>query len=445
MVKRIAMLTDNADPLVPLGGFEAGGENVYVYELSRALGRLGWTVDVYTRWSSPKTAQIAKMSENVRVIRLQAGPLEFVPKEQLFPYMPEYVENFLKFTEKNKLEYLLLHGNYYLSAWAGVQLGKTLHIPVVSTFHTLGIVKHQALNSNDPSPKDRIDKELEVMAGEDRLIATSPVMKDEMTDLYSANAKKIAVIPGGVNLNRFTSLPQNLARRVLNINPNRLIVLYVGRMERRKGIDTLLYAMAEVAKMMPEKRKILRLYVSGGEPRHRWRNAKESPEKLERDRLKKLVDDLGIKDMVRFLGGVNRENLPYYYSAADVTVVPSYYEPFGLVPLESMACGTPVIASNTGGLKYTIKDGKTGYLVPPRDHKMFAAKIYVLLENSTIRKHFRENGMERVKRFFGWEAVANQMSSFYNDLIIESFYRQLFKKTNGDKSDSSVKREVHAK
>lgn len=442
MVKRIAMLTDNADPLVPLGGHEAGGENVYVYELAKALGRLGWTIDVYTRWSYPKTARIAKMGENVRVIRLEAGPVEFIPKEKLFPYMQAYIDSFCEYVSKNKLDYLLLHGNYYLSSWAAVQLGKKLKIPVVSTFHTLGVVKHKALNSHDPSPKDRIDTELEVMHGEDRLIATSTVMKDEIMEFYKINPKKITVIPGGVNLKRFSSLPQHLARRILNINPNRIIVLYVGRMERRKGIDTLLHAMSELGKMMPERRKFLRCYIAGGEPRHRWYRGEENPDKIERERLKKIVDELGIKDMVRFIGGMNRENLPYYYSAADITVVPSYYEPFGLVPLESMACGTPVVASNTGGLKYTIRDGKCGYLVPPRDHKLFAAKMYVLLENSTIRKHFRENGMERVKRFFGWEAVALQMSSFYNDIIIENFWKQLFKKPvtggNGNSSHPAV-------
>lgn len=432
MVKRIAVLTDNADPLVPLGGIEAGGENVYVNELTRALSRFGWTIDVFTRWSYQQTAQIAKLAENVRVIRLRAGPVEFVSKDKLFPYMSIYVDSFLAFKAKNKLEYLLLHGNYYLSAWAAVKLGKMLHIPVVTTFHSLGVVKHMALNSKDPSPKDRIELETEVMNGLDRIIATCPQMKEEMQTYYHINSKKIAIVPGGVNLKRFTPLSQLLARRVLNINPNRFIALYVGRIERRKGIDTLLHAMAEVVKRMPEKRKIIRLYITGGEARHRWKKQIDSIEKVERDRLVGIINELGIKDVIRFIGGVNRENLPYYYSAADMVVVPSFYEPFGLVPLESMACGTAVVASKVGGLQWTIRDGRTGYLVPARDHKAFADKIQYLFTHYETRKHMRENGFDRVRRMFGWDAVASQMSLLYYDVIIDNYYRQLFGKSPGN-------------
>jgi len=432
MVKRIAVLTDNADPLVPLGGIEAGGENVYVNELTRALSRFGWTIDIFTRWSYPQMAQIAKLAENVRVIRLRAGPVEFISKDKLFPYMPIYVDSFLAFKAKNKLEYLLLHGNYYFSAWAAVKLGKMLHIPVVTTFHSLGVVKHMALNSKDPSPKDRINLETEVMQGVDRIIATCPPMKEEIQTFYNINPKKIAVIPGGVNLKRFTALSQLLARRVLNINPNRMIVLYVGRIERRKGLDTLLYAMSDVVKHMPEKRKVLRLYITGGQKRHKWKTQGDIVEKIERDRLIGIVDALGIKDIVRFVGGVDRENLPYYYSAADMTVVPSFYEPFGLVPLESMACGTAVIASKVGGLQWTIRDGRTGYLVSARNHGAFAEKIQYLFTHSTTRKHMRENGLDRVRRMFGWDAVASQMSLLYYDVIIDNYYRQLFGKPSGN-------------
>lgn len=438
MTKRIAMLTDNADPLAPLGGAEAGGENVYVSELSRALGRLGWVVDIFTRWSYPKTAQIAQVAKNVRVVRLPAGPIEFIPKEKLFRFMPEYVTSFLAFREKARHEYLLLHGNYYLSGWAGVEIANVLHVPMVNTFHTLGIVKHQALGSQDPSPKDRITLEREIMVAVDRIIATSPVMKEELVSLYEVPAKKIAVISEGANLKRFMPTPQLLARRVLRISSNRMIVLYVGRFERRKGIDTLLSAMYELAARMPEKRKILRLYISGGEPKRRWKNELNA-EKDERERLKKIVDQLGIADMVRIIGGVDRETLPFYYSAADVTVVPSYYEPFGLVPIESMACGTPVVASNVGGMKWTIKDGKTGFLAKARDPVSFAEKIRYILDHTSVSKHMRENGIERVRRFFNWDIIGAEMSAFYHDLIIEYFWNRTRK--NSDITSPAIKAE----
>jgi D-inositol-3-phosphate glycosyltransferase len=430
MVKRVALLTDHADPLAPIGGVEAGGENVYVLELSRSLAKLGWTIDVYTRQSSKKTTQIAKIAPNARVIRLKAGPIEYVPRDQLFQYMPEYVENFLKFVNENKLEYLLIHGNYYFSGWAGLQIGRRIGLPVVNTFHTLGIVRHMALGSKDNSPDARVRLETEIMNGDDKIIATSPPMKDEIMKLYQIPAKKIVIVPGGVNLNRFQPTPQLLARRVLQLSPNRIIVLYVGRIERRKGLDTLLSTMNELAKRMPEKRKIMRLYIAGGEPRRNKTKKSGFIEAKEWERLNGIIDKLGIKDMVRFTGGINRELLTYYYSAADVTAVPSYYEPFGLVPLESMASGTPVVASKVGGMQWTIKDGKTGYLCKPQDPMAFADKIYNLFKHSSIHKHMRENDIERAK-FFSWDSVAEQMSQVYVNTIIEYFYRKEFPRENG--------------
>lgn len=427
-MKRIAMFTDNADPLAPLGGIESGGENVYVNELTRALSRFGWTIDVFTRRASPKTSHIAKLTENVRVIRLEAGPLTYVSKDKLFPYMPDYIKSFLDFREKEKLEYLLAHGNYYLSAWAAIQIGKILRIPTVSTFHSLGIVKHDALNSKDPSPKERIGIEKEVMLGADKLIATSPIMKDEIARFYDIPTKKIAVIPGGVNLKRFQPISQTLARRALTINTNRMIVLYVGRLEERKGLETLIRAMDIMAKKMPEKRKILRCYIIGGSKKRNWKREIDSPERRERERLMKLVEMLGIKDIIRFIGGEQREFLTYYYAAADMVVVPSYYEPFGLVPLEAMACGTPVVASKVGGLQWTIKEGTTGYLVKPRDEEELAQKLMYLFSHYATRKNMKENGIDRMRHLFGWETVASQMSLFYNDIIIANFYRQLFGK-----------------
>ncbi len=424
MLKRIAVLTDHSDPLAAPGSLEAGGENVYVLELTRSLDKLGWIVDVFTRWSSPKTTEIAKISPNVRVIRLKAGPIDHIPRDQLFPHMSEYVENFMKFVKDNKMEYLLLHGNYYFSGWAGVQISRRLGIPHVNTFHTLGAIRHMVLGSRDKSPKERIRLETEVLNNADRVIATSPQMKDEMITYYKTSAKKIVVVAGGVNLNRFTPTPQLLARRVIHIDPNRLMILYVGRIERRKGLDTLLSAMYELAQRMPEKRKVMRLYVSGGVAPAKWAKLPDGPEKEELLRLQEIVNRLQIKDIVRFIGPVNREYLQYYYSSADVTVVPSFYEPFGLVPLESMACGTLVIASRVGGMQWTIKDGKTGILVPPQDPVALAEKLYYVVNHPSVRKKMRENGIDRANHFFSWDVIAKQMSDFYQDFLVDYYYHK---------------------
>lgn len=430
MLKRIAFLTDHSDPLAAPGSLEAGGENVYVLELTRSLAKLGWVIDVFTRWSSPKTTRIAKISPNVRVIRLKAGPIDYIPRDQLFPYMTEYVENFLAFVKETKSEYFLLHGNYYFSGWAGIQISQVLGIPHVNTFHTLGAIRHLVLGARDPSPKERIMLETEILNRADRIIATSPIMKDEMVKHYGAQAKKIVVVGGGVNLNRFTPTPQLLARRVLHLDQNMQMILYVGRVERRKGLDTLLSAMYDLARRVPEKRKFLKLYISGSLTQNKWDKMPEGAEKEELHRLWSIVEQLNIKDMVRFIGSINREYLQYYYSSADVTVVPSFYEPFGLVPLESMACGTLVVASKVGGMQWTIKDGKTGFLVPPRDPIALAEKIQYALEHPAVRKKMRENGIDRVSHFFSWDVIARGMEQFYIDFLLEYYYR---KALNGKK------------
>ncbi len=424
MSKRIAIVTDHADPLAAVGSLEAGGENIYVSELSKSLAKLGWCIDVFTRWSSTKTTAIAKLSPNVRVIRLKAGPVDYVPRDELFPYMEEYVKSFLEFVSKNKLEYLLVHGNYYFSGWAANQISRHLGIPHINTFHTLGAVRHLALGSKDKSPKERINIETFVLNSADRVIATCPPMKEEMQKYYHTSSKKIMIIPGGVNLNRFLPTNQLLARRVLHLDPNMQMLLYVGRIERRKGIDTLISSLYELLRRLPEKRHTVKLYISGSAHPQKWNKMPDGPEKEELYRLSGIVDQLQLKDAVRFIGSVNREYLQYYYSSADMTIVPSYYEPFGLVPLESMACGTLVIASKVGGMQWTIKDGKTGFLVPPKDPLALAEKIQYVLEHPAVRKKMRENGIDRVSHFFSWDAVAEQMSQFYNDYLIEYYFQK---------------------
>jgi glycosyltransferase involved in cell wall biosynthesis len=280
------------------------------------------------------------------------------------------------------------------------------------------------LGNKDRSPKERIALETQVLNESNRIVATSPPMKEEMVKYYGTSAKKIVIIPGGVNLNRFTPTTQLLARRVLHLHPNRQIILYVGRIERRKGLDTLLSALYELAQKIPDQRKVLRLYISGSVPPAKWATLEDLREKEELYRLDAIVEQLKIRDMVRFIGSVNREYLQYYYSSADVTVVPSFYEPFGLVPLESMACGTLVIASKVGGMQWTIKDGKTGILVPPQDPVTLAEKIYYVLTHPAVRKKMRENGIDRMKRFFSWDSVAEQMSDFYDDFLLDYYYHK---------------------
>ncbi|MBW4598466.1 MAG: glycosyltransferase family 1 protein [Calothrix sp. FI2-JRJ7] len=406
--RRIALISVHGDPAIEFGKEEAGGQNVYVRNVGEALARLGWQVDMYTRRVSAAQEEIVQHMPNCRTIRFSAGPLEFVPRDELFGYLPEFVEKFLKFQQENGLTYELVHTNYWLSSWVGMQLKKKIGCKQVHTYHSLGAVKYATIDQKDipPIAANRLDVECQLLETAERVVATSPQEKAHMRQLVSTKGN-IDIIPCGTDIQRFGSVGRDEARAALEIDSDAKLVLYVGRFDPRKGIETLVRALRESKFYGDEK---LQLIIGGG-------SVPGQSDGIERDRIEAIVDELGLRSITTFAGRLSQEILPTYYAAADICVVPSHYEPFGLVAIEAMASGTPVIASDVGGLQFTVVPEQTGLLAPPQDVPAFALSINRILENPEWRAKLGAAAKVRVQKKFSWDGVAEQLSELYIDLM----------------------------
>ncbi|MBW3585183.1 MAG: glycosyltransferase family 1 protein [Cyanobacteria bacterium 0813] len=406
--KRIALISVHGDPSVEIGKEEAGGQNVYVRQVGEAVAKQGWQVDIFTRLSDRQQARIVQHSPNCRTIRLVAGPQEFIPRDELYEYLPIFVQEFQKFQLESGFQYPLVHTNYWLSSWVGMELKKTQPLQQVHTYHSLAAVKYKSVSTIPMIAKTRLQVEKTVLETADRVVATSPQEKENMRYLVSSKGK-IDIISCGTDIERFGSIARATARRQLGIAPETKVVLYVGRFDRRKGIETLVRAVSRSAVPKAD----LKLIIGGG-----WR-AGESDGK-ERDRIGSIVEELGLSDITSFPGGLSREILPAYYAAADVCVIPSHYEPFGLVAIEAMASGTPVIASDVGGLKYTVVPQETGLLAPPKNEAAFAEALDRLLLDSIWRQQLGHTGRRRVETYFSWDGIGSQLSQLYTQLLEQS-------------------------
>jgi len=411
----IAMISEHGDPLAPLGGQQSGGQNVYIYELAKSLSQLGIKVDVFTRWENRNAAQVVRFARRAKVIRLKAGARHFISKDKFGPLMPEFIESFLKYTRASRVKYDLIHAHYYYSGWAGLQLRNILKIPLVETYHSLGIPKNRALGKRDTSPTERTKIEKQVMREADLIISTSPQEKLNMIHDYGALPSHIDVIPPGVNLRRFRPLDTAKARKELDINMDKKIVVFAGKMERRKGGLTLIAAIAVIKNIYPELYKNLKVLMFSGDPR--IGRKKEKQEADIRHIIKKTIQDNGVEDAIALMPGITQEKLHKYYAAANVATMPSYYEPFGMVAIEAMASGTPVVASNVGGLKWTVQDGINGYLARPKDANDFARKIVKILSDSELEERLSKNAIEIAQREYGWPGVAQKIIKEYQRLI----------------------------
>lgn len=396
---RVAMISVHACPLAVLGGKDAGGMNLYVRELSRHLGGRDVAVDVFTHWRDRSRPQIVPIGPLSRVVHLKAGPVAALDKRALESELPEFYYQLLRFREDEGLDYDLIHSHYWLSGRVGTWLAQHWQVPQVTMFHTLGEAKNRA-RLGEHEHQVRIESERRIIASADRVVAGSAQEKQLMCRAYDARPHRVSVIPPGVDLRAFRPGSQAAARRELDLGQPGKVVLFVGRLEPLKGIDILLQAFPRI-----EHRGSPRLLIAGGD-------AAGDPE---RARLERLVADLGIGDQVTFLGPVDHDRLPTLYRAADVCVVPSYYESFGLVAVEALACGTPVIASRVGGLIGTVADGETGFLVPWRCPEPFAERLELLLGNDPLRAQFAAAAPKSVARF-GWAGVARQVLAVYDDV-----------------------------
>ena len=411
----VAMISEHGDPLVPIGGVQAGGQNVYVHELSKTLSKLGTKVDVFTRWENRSAAQRVKFAPRAQVIRIKAGPRQFISKDKFGPLMPEFIEHFLEYIRKNKIDYDLIHCHYYFSGLVGLQLKNILEIPMVETFHSLGLCKRKALGSRDPSPDERIEIEKKIMEKADKIISTSPQEKLNMINDYNAHADKIVVIPPGVNLRIFRCLNNKKTKEKLNIDTQKKVVVFAGKMEKRKGGATLVKSIEIIKRRWPEVYDQLQVFMFSGDPRKRGTKNKE--ETSQRHCLKATIKKMDLSKKIKLMPGINQDKLHQYYGAADVVVMPSYYEPFGMVAVEAMATGTPVVASDVGGLKWTIENGLTGFRVNPKNAMGFARQIVKILKDSTLADRLGKNAIIRARKRFSWSLVSKNILQVYKGLI----------------------------
>lgn len=400
MTVRIAQVSAHTSPLAPLGGRAAGGMNVYVLELSRELARLGYEVDMFTRLEGafPLIEQVAP---NLRLVRIEAGPREPIAKEEIVAHLPAFAEGVRRFAEAQPGGYQIVHSHYWQSARAGMAVARALDVPHVVMFHTLGEVKNRARIS-EQEPKRRIRSERTIARRATAIVTASPHERELLERYYGADPSRMETIPCGVDLDLFRPLDRAESRRELGLPLEAPVLLWVGRLEKLKGVDILVDAVAQL-----ESPDAILLVVGGD----------EHAEGLKAE-LRAQAERAGLAERLRFEGAVDHDRLPVYYSAADVCVVPSYYESFGLVAVEAMACGTPVVASRVGGLVSTVVDGVTGYLIPWRCPEPFAEKLQVLLENPELRANFSRAARHSVERF-RWKTVALRVADLYDQVRAE--------------------------
>lgn len=400
MSHAIAMLSVHTSPLDSPGRTkDAGGMNVYMRELATELGRRHVTVDIFTRWTNEYTPQIVQLAPNVRVIHIKAGPQRPIHKNDLFSHLPAFTEQIEAFAHSEAQDYDVLHSHYWLSGVAAMQLARRWDIPHVTMFHTLARLK-QLANPNEPEPQQRLNMEQRLIQSADRIVAATLDERTQMMRYCGATANRVQVIPCGVDLKLFVPHDRQEARNRLGLDLHQPVLLFAGRLDPFKGPDILLRA----ATMMEEDAQIV---IVGG--------ALTGDKDLQK--LQALASDLRIGHRVHFLGARPQQELPLLYSAVDVTVVPSYHESFGLVAVESLACGTPVVATRAGGLTTVVRNDETGYLVP-RCPGFFAERLDALLRDPDLRARMRAAARRSVLQF-SWKNVASQVHNMYDELVSE--------------------------
>jgi D-inositol-3-phosphate glycosyltransferase len=387
---RVAMVSEHASPLAMLGGVDAGGQNVHVAALATGLARRGASVVVHTRRDDPALPPRVQLAPGVVVDHVDAGPAGPVPKDDLLPYMPRFARALSQAWREDPPD--IVHSHFWMSGMCAVHAARPLGIPVAHTFHALGVVKRRHQGAADTSPRERLGWERRLLRAADRIAATCT---DEVFELVrqGADLHKITVIPCGVDLGLFTPDGPAEARG------DRPRIVVVSRMVERKGIGTAISALAGV----PDAE----LIVAGGPP------AEALADDPEGARLLRLARAEGVADRVHLLGRVARERLPMLYRSADAVACVPWYEPFGIVPLEAMACGVPVIASTVGGLIDTVVDGVTGLHVPPRRPDRVTEAIGRIVADDDLRRSLGESGVERTSSRYGWDSIAGATLAMY--------------------------------
>jgi D-inositol-3-phosphate glycosyltransferase len=406
-MRRVAMISEHASPLAGLGGADGGGQNVYVGHLAKQLAARGWAVDVFTRRDEPALPDVVVWENGVRVVHVPAGPPARVRKEDLMPYMGEFAAYFRRFAGRAG-GYGAIHANFFMSALVACEAKRTLGTPVVVTFHALGRVRRLHQGGADTFPEERLAIEDRAVAEADRVIAECPQDFADLTTLYRADAAKLRVIPCGFDPAEFGPMNRSHARASLGLDPDEFVILQLGRMVPRKGVDNVICGLARLRR---DHGLDGRLVVGGGESRD-----PDPAVTPEIGRLQDLAADEGVADRVLFTGSRGRSELRPLYAAADVFVTTPWYEPFGITPVEAMACGTPVIGAAVGGIKATVRDGETGFLVPPHDPAALADRLARLARDPALRRALGRAARRRACTLYTWERVARQVADVYDEV-----------------------------
>jgi glycosyltransferase involved in cell wall biosynthesis len=395
---QIALVSEHASPLAILGGVDSGGQNVHVAALATELGRLGHEVVVHTRRDRPDLPRHVALARNVVVDHVDAGPACEISKDHLLPYMADFAADLRREWRRRRPD--IAHAHFWMSGLATVTAARTFGIPVVQTFHALGVVKRRHQGDRDTSPQERIAIEARLVREVDLVIATCT---DEMFELrrFGGDANRIEIVPCGVDLQRFKPHGRVEPRR-----SGRRRVVTVGRLVERKGIGNVVAAMAKV----PDAE----LIIAGGPA------ADELAFDREAVRYRRLASEHGVSDRVELRGRVSRGDLPALIRSADVVACVPWYEPFGIVPLEAMACGVPVLATAVGGLVDTVVDGITGVHVPPRDPDADADALRRLLDDAPLRCRLGHAGVRRARDRYSWQRVARATQAAYRRAVLRS-------------------------
>ena len=410
-MQTIALISEHASPLAAAGGIDAGGQNIYVAQVARHLAALGHRVDVFTRRDAEKPAEVLAWAPGVRVIHVPAGPPRYVRKEDLLPYMSEFSRWICDFACREG-GYAVAHANFFMSGIAALEMKRRLGTPVVVTFHALGRVRRLHQAEADQFPEARLAIEDELVAQSDCIVAECPQDLADLTALYGAEARRISIVPCGFDRSEFWPITKPFARRALGLPAGERIVLNVGRLVPRKGLDNLVRGIACLKR---EHGLEARLLVVGGNS--------DLPCPLatpEIGRLQALAEAEDVAAHVQFTGRRSREFLKLYYSAADIFATTPWYEPFGITPLEAMACGTPVIGADVGGIRYSVADGTTGHLVPPNDPAALAGRMAELFREPQRMREMRSACVQRVNAQFTWRKVARALAGLYEAVVSRS-------------------------
>ncbi|HUQ51361.1 MAG TPA: glycosyltransferase [Gammaproteobacteria bacterium] len=406
MPQRIAMISDHASPLAAVGGVDSGGQNIYVAETARHLAARGYVVDVFTRKDQPDLPEIVDWVPGVRVIHVPAGPPTFVRKEELLPLMPEFSAFVQRFAAAQR--YDVVHAHFFMSGLVALQLKAALGLPFAITFHALGLVRRLHQGVADEFPPKRIGIERDIITAADAIIAECPDDRRNLVTLYNADPTKIVVIPCGFAPDEFWPIAPRFARRALGLPSDVPVLLCVGRLVPRKGVDNVIRALGVLVRKLGVPAELL---IVGG-------NSDIADPALtpEIGRLRSIAVEEGVADRVTFTGRRSRELLKLYYSAADAFVTTPWYEPFGMTPLEAMACGTPVVGARVGGIKYSVLDQRTGFLVPPNDPAALAGRLKELCCSPRLAERFAGLAVRRAYALFRWERVAQLLAILYGDV-----------------------------